>query len=147
MLTRLVGLRAVAVFEAAKGVAVLAAAGLFVRWMHRDAQAAVDELVRHFHLNPARHYPGVFIATLIDLANAHLLALSFGALVYAGIRFAEAYGLWRGYNWAWGFGIISATLYIPFELVEISRHTTWGGWAVLMVNILIVIVLWAGRAK
>jgi uncharacterized membrane protein (DUF2068 family) len=147
MATGLPGLRTVAVFEAAKGLAVLAAAGLFVRWMHHDVQAAVDELVRHFHMNPARHNPGVFIATLVDYANGHLLALSLGAAMYAGIRFVEAYGLWRGYNWAWGFGIISAALYIPFELVEISRHVTWGGFVVLVVNVLVVIVLWLSRAR
>jgi uncharacterized membrane protein (DUF2068 family) len=147
MATSLAGLRAVAVFEAAKGLAVLAAAGIFVNWLHGDAQAAVEELVRHFHLNPARHDPRVFVATFVDFANAHLLALSLGAFVYAGIRFAEAYGLWRGQNWAWGFGIISAGLYIPFELVEISRHVTWGGLTVLAANVLILIVLWAGRRK
>ena len=147
MAAGLAGLRTVAVFEAAKGALVLVAAGVFAHWLHGDAQAAVEELVRHFHLNPARHDPRVFLATIVDFANAHLLALSLGALVYAGIRFAEAYGLWRGQNWAWAFGIISAGLYIPFELVEISRRVTWGGLTVLAVNVVILIVLWRGRAR
>ena len=34
-------------------------------FIHRDLHSAAVELVRHFHLNPARHYPMIFI----DAAN------------------------------------------------------------------------------
>ncbi len=145
MASSLTGFRAVAAFEALKGAMVLVAAGLLHHYLQADAQDIVDTLVRHFHLNPARHYPGIFLQSAVNLANAHSLALSLGAITYAGIRFAEAYGLWLGRSWAWGFGIISAGLYIPFELVELAKQVTWAGLVVLVTNILILIVLWQGR--
>ena len=136
-----------AVFEALKGVLILVAAGMLVDYLHADAQSAAEELVRHFHMNPARQYPRVFIETAAHLGNARLLALSLGALVYAGVRFAEAYGLWLGRTWAWGFGLISAGLYIPFELVELAQRVSWAGLVVLCVNLVILAVLWHGREK
>ena len=145
MKSQLAGFRAVAVFEALKGMLVLIAAGMLPRLLHADVQSVADNLVRHFHLNPARHNPGIFIETILNLANAHSLALSLGAMTYAGIRFAEAVGLWQGRNWAWGFGIISAGLYIPFELVELAKGVSWAGLVVLITNVVILVVLWRGR--
>jgi uncharacterized membrane protein (DUF2068 family) len=143
----LISFRAVAIFEALKGVFVLVAAGILVDFLHADAQGAAEELVRHFHMNPARHYPRIFIETASHLGNAHLLALSLGALVYAAVRFAEAYGLWLGRSWAWGFGLISAGLYLPFELAELAQRVSWAGLVVLIVNFVILVVLWQGRAR
>ena len=53
------GVRAVGVFEAAKGVVVLIAGLGLLSLVHRDAQHAAETIVRHLHLNPARHYPRV----------------------------------------------------------------------------------------
>ncbi len=142
---RVIGFRAVAAFEALKGFLVLVAAGLLLHLLHGDVQSAAEELVRHFHMNPARHNPRIFIESVLNFGNVHHLALSLGAIVYAAIRFAEAYGLWRGMSWAWGFGIASAGLYIPFELGELAKHVTWAGLVVISVNVLILAVLWNGR--
>lgn len=139
-------LRAVAVFEAFKGVLVLIAAGMLYRLLTSGVQDMAEALVRHFHLNPARHAPRVFAETIVNLGNAHLVALSLGAIVYAAVRFAEAWGLWRGRAWAWGFGIIGAGLYIPFELVELTRHVGWPGVLALAANVVVVLLLWRSRA-
>ncbi len=139
-------LRTVSVFEAAKGVLVLVAAGALASFLRGNVQASAEALVRHFHLNPARHYPRVFAETALNFGNAHLIALSAGALAYAAVRFIEAYGLWRGRTWAWGFGILSAALYIPVEVVELTRRLSWPGLIVLTLNIVIVLALWRSRA-
>jgi uncharacterized membrane protein (DUF2068 family) len=146
MAKKLASFRAVAVFEAVKGVLVLIAAGALTHFLRSDFQSSIEELVRHFHLNPARHYPRVFVDTVLNFGSAHLIALSAGALAYAMVRFVEAYGLWHGRTWAWGFGILSAALYVPFELVGLTRHLSWSGLVVLAINLGIVMVLWRGRA-
>lgn len=139
------GLRAVAIFEAFKGCLVLVAAGLLVRVLHGGAQDAAETVVRHFHLNPARNAPRVFVEMILNLGSAHLIALSLGAIAYASVRFIEAYGLWHRKGWAWGFGIISGAMYIPFELVELTRGVTWPSVLVLIVNAAIVATLWRSR--
>ena len=140
-------LRTVAFLEAVKGLLVLVAAGLMRSFLHTNAQVIAEEVVRHFHLNPARHNPLVFLEAVRDFGNAHLLALSLGAIVYAVIRFAEAWGLWIGKRWAWAFGVISAGLYIPFELVELTKYVTWPGVTVIAVNVVVLGVLWNARKQ
>ena len=44
------GIRFVAVFEAAKGLIVIAAGFGLLGLLHRDVQAIAEELLRHFHL-------------------------------------------------------------------------------------------------
>ncbi|MFA5058651.1 MAG: DUF2127 domain-containing protein, partial [Opitutaceae bacterium] len=62
----------VAVFEGTKGLTVLAAGlGLF-ELMHQDVQAAAERLVRHLHLNPASHYPRIFIDASVWLDDTRL---------------------------------------------------------------------------
>lgn len=139
------GVRAIAVFEAAKGLLVLLTAGALLQLVHGDAQRAAENLVRHFHLNPARHYPRIFIDAATNVTNKRLLLLAAGALAYAVVRLVEAYGLWRSRNWARLFGIISAGLYVPFEVAEIIRHPTRTRVLILLVNLIILFILWRAR--
>ena len=139
------GLRAVAVLEAAKGVLVLVAAGAGAWFLHGGAQDVAESIGRHFHMNPAHDHPRIFLQWLRDFGSMHAFALSAGAIVYALVRFVEAYGLWHARGWAWGFGILSAAIYIPFELVELARHLTWVSLLVLIANILVIVVLWHNR--
>ncbi len=131
----------VATFEAAKGVIVLAAGlGLF-ELMHQDVQAAVERLVRHLHLNPASHYPRIFIDASVWLDDAHLRMLAVGALIYAAVRFVEAFGLWRERCWAEWFGAISGSIYLPVEVYNLWIMVTWPRVTVLVVNSIVVIYL------
>jgi len=50
-----------------------------------------ERLVRLSHLNPAHHYPRVFIEALANTNDARLRLLAALAFLYAGVRFIEAY--------------------------------------------------------
>lgn len=139
--------RMVAIFEASKGILVLVAAGALYKLLHPGAQQAAEELVRHFHFNPANHYPQIFLRAASHLSNLRLLVLSLGAMAYAAVRFVEAYGLWRGRNWARILGLASAGIYVPLELIGLARRISWAGLVVLLINLLIVAVLWRKRAR
>ena len=143
--SKLTQLRAVAVFEAFKGILVLVAAGALFKLLHPDAQRAAEELVRHFHLNPASRYPRIFLQAASRLSDVRLLVISLGAVAYAVVRFTEAYGLWRGRNWARVLGLVGAALYVPLELLELAKRISGAGLTVLLVNLLILVVLWRGR--
>lgn len=131
----------VATFEAAKGIIVLAVGlGLF-RLIHRDVEAGAERLVRHLHFNPASHYPRILIDAAGRLDDAHLRLLAIGALVYAAIRFIEAFGLWLDRRWAEWFAAISGGIYLPVEIYELWEAVTWPRVTVLTVNSIIVVYL------
>ncbi len=143
------GLRVVAMFEAAKGMLVLLAGfGVLVIVNHGTAQMA-DALVLHLHLNPAKGVPRVFVELMNDTSNRQLQALAAGALAYAVLRLAEAFGLWRARAWAEWLSVVSGTIYVPFELYELSRGVTMLRLGMLLVNLGIVaymlFALWRAR--
>jgi uncharacterized membrane protein (DUF2068 family) len=132
------GLRAVAVFEGAKGALVLAAGGGLFAVAHHGAQAVAEAIVRDMHLNPARRYPRIFVEMASHLARTDLWLLAVGAVVYAALRFTEAYGLWRARAWAEWLGIVSGAMYIPAEIYELARRATALRAATLVLNVAVV---------
>jgi uncharacterized membrane protein (DUF2068 family) len=133
-----VGLRTIAGYEAAKGALVLLAGLGLLGLIHRDVQEAGEELVRHFHLSPSSHYPRIFLELTARVTDGWLWGLALGSLVYAALRFAEAYGLWHGKAWAEWLGAVSGAIYVPFEAVELYRKFTALRIASLLVNLLVV---------
>jgi uncharacterized membrane protein (DUF2068 family) len=138
----------VAFFEAAKGVLVVASGAALIDIAHQGAQRTVEELVKHLHLNPASHFPRIFVDAAANLADGRLRLLAFGAGMYALVRFAEAYGLWCGKSWARFFGIATGAVYIPFEVWALLRRVTLIGVCALVFNVLVVgiLVLWFGQS-
>ena len=135
------GLRIIALIEATKGALVLAAGlGLFAL-AHRNLQLIAEELVRHFHLNPAREFPRIFVHLAANLNNQKLWLLATGAILYALMRFVVAYGLWRDWRWMKCFAVISGAIYIPVEVHGVFHHPSWAKFAVLGINTLVVVYL------
>jgi uncharacterized membrane protein (DUF2068 family) len=134
-------LRTIALFEAAKGAVVLVAGLGLLQWLHHHAQHAVDDLVRHLHINPARSHPRIFQQIATRVTNGELTWLAMGALLYSTFRFVEAWGLWQHRRWAEWLALVSGGIYLPFELYEFLRTFHWAAGVVLTVNLLIVAVL------
>ncbi len=138
---RTAGLRSVAAFEAAKGLLVIAAGFGLLSLIHRDAQSIAESIVWHLRLNPARHYPRIFIEAAGKLNDSGLWLLAMAAFGYALVRLIEAYGLWRGRLWAEWFAILSGAFYLPFEIYELMRRVTLVRIALLAVNVAIVAIV------
>lgn len=136
-------IRIVALFEGAKGALVLLTGLGLLALVHRDVHQVAEQLVRHLHFNPARHYPRIFLDVADRVTDPQLWAMAVAALFYAAIRFAEAAGLWLQRRWAEWFGFLSGGMYIPVELYEVLREATWPRVTVLMVNLAIVLYLLA----
>lgn len=135
------GLRIVALFEASKGLLVMAAGVGLLGLVHRDLQSLAEELVSHFHLNPASRYPQIFFHAVAVLTDSRLWLLAFGALLYASIRLVEAYGLWRQKHWAEWLGILSGGIYLPIEIYELLEGVSWAKAVLILVNGFIVAYL------
>jgi len=145
------GLRTVASFEAAKGLLVLAAGLGLLSLVHQNVQQVAEALVRHLHMNPARHYPRVFLEAAAHVTDARLWWLASGAVAYAAVRAVEAYGLWHARDWAEWFAILSGSLYLPIEAYELAHRPSVPKAVVLLVNLGIVgyvsLVRYRGRSR
>lgn len=141
------GVRAVALIEAAKGALVLLVGFGLLALIHRDVQSLAENLVRHAHLNPARHTPRVFIDTAARLDDHRLWLLSAAAFGYSGLRFAEGIGLWLGKPWATWFAVLSGAVYLPVEADKLLREPSWITGTILATNAAIVVYLFVTRER
>ena len=127
-----------ALFEGAKGILVLLAGFGLLSFIHKDLHGAAVRLVEHAHLNPASHYPRIFLDLTERITDARLWSLALGAATYAVVRLIEAVGLWLRKSWAEWFAILTGVLYIPIEIFEVARSVTWPRVTVLVVNLGVV---------
>jgi uncharacterized membrane protein (DUF2068 family) len=136
-----IGLHAIALFEAAKGMLVLLAGFGVIAVIPEDSQDMAERLVRHMHLNPASRYPHIFIDAASKVSDAQLWWLAAAAFAYAAFRLIEAYGLWQERAWAEWLAVISGGIYVPLEVYEIVQRVTWLRVGLLVVNLAIVAFL------
>jgi uncharacterized membrane protein (DUF2068 family) len=135
------GVRGVAIIEGAKGLVVLLVGFGLMSLVHHDVERFAVELVRHIHLNPASHYPRIFIQAAASATDARLWFLSLAALLYAAVRFIEAYGLWYQRHWAEVFAVVTGTIYLPVEIYELVERVSSVRIVILAANSLIVAYL------
>jgi hypothetical protein len=64
------GLKGIALFEAAKGALVILAGVGLMALLHHDAQEIAETIIRRIHINPASHYPTIFLSLLANPAMA-----------------------------------------------------------------------------
>lgn len=134
-------IRAIALVEASKGLLVLLVGFEVFTHLHTNFQDLAEQLVAHFHLNPASAYPHTFVDFAAQLTDARLGILSVFALAYTLLRFVEAYGLWFGRRWAEWFAVLSSSIYIPFEMYEGFHGNIWLSLFMLMVNIVVIVFM------
>jgi uncharacterized membrane protein (DUF2068 family) len=151
MRTPTAALRTVALFEAFKGLLALAAASGLLALLHGDLHGLAVRLVHHLHLNPAAHYPQVFVAFAEHLQDMRLGLLAAGAAAYALLRLVEAYGLFRNRAWAEWLSAASGAIYVPFELAGLVRHADPLHAVLLLANLAVVgvmvLALWRRRGE
>lgn len=134
-------LRTIAVFEAIKGLAALAAGIGLLSFVHHDIRHLALDLIGHIGLSPYAHYPAVLLRYADIVQDANLRLLIPAALAYVLLRFAEAWGLWFDRPWAQWLGAISGAIYVPFEVHHLVVHPTLISALVVLGNIGIVIFL------
>lgn len=132
------GLHAIALFEAGKGLVTLLAAGALELLGPAPLRRWLGVLVEHFQRDP-QHGALAWSSQALDADSIHLAAGV--GLVYALLRFLEAWGLWRVKAWASWLGCIGAAVYLPFDLYALARHPGWLSVTVLAVNLVVVWVL------
>lgn len=135
---RLQALRGVSLLEFGKGVLVLAAA-ISLHWI--DPSDVAGAFLDFLHISPDHHLAHLLMGMADRLSDIAVWQVVLGACAYSGLRFAEAYGLWKARAWAEWIALISGAIYLPFEIRLLAHRVTIFHIAVLAVNIAIVIFM------
>ena len=131
-------LRAIAVFEAAKGAVVLAGLIGLMDLLHTDVQAWALALIGRFGLDPEAPYPSMLLHYAALLPNADIRMLVMLASAYIILRAVEATGLWFAQVWAEYLGALSGGIYIPFEVSHMVGEPNWLNAGIVLINLVIV---------
>src|SRR4030095_14535146 len=134
-------IKAVALFEASKGLVALFAASGLLLLVHKDVYDLALQLVAHTHLNPAARYPSIFLDAAANVEDSRLMMLALGAAAYSIVRLVEAYGLYFERAWAEVLAALSGAIYVPFEVAELVRRPGALGVVVLGFNLAVVAVM------
>lgn len=132
---RLQALRTIALMEFAKGIAVLAAA-ISLYWV--DPTDVVGAFLDFLHISPDHHLAQLLLRSADSLSDAHMWTVILIACVYSGLRFAEAFGLWRARAWAEWIALVSGAIYIPFEVYKLAHRVNLLHASIFLINVAIV---------
>jgi len=137
------GLRTVAVFEAFKGALALTSAYFLIVLIRRDIDFgdAALHILFSLHISPSHHWSQEFLHAADKMSDINVVMIAAIAITYAVLRFAEGYGLWRQRAWAEWLAIVSGCVYLPFEIYKVIRRPNQLHWAILGINILVVLYI------
>src|SRR6266403_2862789 len=145
------GLRSLAILEGSKGLLAIVGALIIFSFAHKDLSDVAEHVLSVLHVNPGTRFAEAVFRAADKATAEQILLVGFGVLVYAAVRFIEAIGLWRQRDWAEWFAMLSACLYLPWEIYEILRHFRWLKAAILIINIIVIFylafVLWQSRQE
>jgi len=87
-----------------------------------------------------------FIQDAFTLNSRTLLYLAIGLALYAIIELVEAIGLWLGQRWGEYFATAATSVFLPYEIYDLTVKLTWLRIVALAINLLLVIYLvWSKR--
>jgi uncharacterized membrane protein (DUF2068 family) len=87
-----------------------------------------------------------FIQRSFTLNPRTLLYLAIGLAAYAIIELVEAVGLWLGRRWGEYFAMVATSVFLPYEIYDLTVKVTWLRVGALLVNLLLVVYLvWSKR--
>ena len=135
------GLRTIALVEAAKGILAWAAGCGLLSLRHTDLHAATDAFLLRHGIDPERPYTRLAIESVARATHSHPHEIISFALVYGAIRLAEAYGLWRAKHWAEWFAVVSAGLYLPLELQHFAHRPGLLSGGIIILNLTLIFYL------
>ncbi len=109
--------------------------------LHIDLEESAQNLLYFLHIDPDRRISHALIHLAGRMMDANLLTVLAIALLYSSLRFIESYGLWRQRVWAEWLAIISGAVYLPLEFYHLVRRPNLLHWAILLINIAIVLYI------
>jgi uncharacterized membrane protein (DUF2068 family) len=134
-------LRAVASFELVKGIFVVLMGVCALVLVHKDVWLLAESLLALLHISSDSRWAQWFLDFADSVTDARLWAAARIAFAYAGLRFTEAYGLWKERTWGEWVALVSGSLLLPLEVRELLRGLTMWRGLLLAGNLAVVLYM------
>ena len=131
----------VAVFEAIKGVLILALGLGLLSLLHKDVEEVAENLLSRFHVNSEHRMGHAIVNAASKLTDARLWAIAAAAVFDSGVRFVAAWGLWNRRVWAEWFVLLSGALYLPLEILKLAERANWLHVSIFVANVAILLYM------
>ena len=131
------GLRAIALFKAAKSLLGWAIGLWLCGVAGHDVYSLVASAARHLHLHPDWLFTQWLLKKAAGITDANVTLVIWTVFGYGLLHGAEAFGLWHGYLWAEWFTLGSGAIYIPLELHSMASGITWFNFGAFLVSLVI----------
>ena len=73
------------------------------------------------------------------LTERTLTYLTIGLVIYSLIELAEGVGLWLGQRWGEYFAMVATSIFLPYEVYDLTVKVTWLRVGALVINLLLVV--------
>ena len=114
---------------------------------YNNALPAIRALYQDLGFDVSHSTLLVLVHHALTISPRWVTILAIGLPVYALIELVESVGLWLGQRWGEYFAMIATSIFLPWEVWELTRgHITWLKVAAFVINLLLVIYLvWTRR--
>jgi len=114
---------------------------------YNNALPAIRALYKDLGFDVSHSKLLVLVHHALTISPRWVTILAIGLPVYALIELVESVGLWLGQRWGEYFAMIATSIFLPWEVWELTRgHITWLKVAAFVINLLLVVYLvWTRR--
>jgi uncharacterized membrane protein (DUF2068 family) len=137
----------IGIYKVLEGLFLVAAGVGVLHLLHGDIEAHLMHWVHVLRVDPDNRFIHRFLERAFSINPKQLRELSVGTFVYAGLRFAEGFGLALRKRWAEYLTAVATGVFIPLEIYEMTRHLTWVKMVVFVINVAVLIYLLVGLRK
>src|ERR1700678_1443198 len=119
-----------------------------IHLLHKDLGDEVMRLATALKFDPESRFVSL-ILDKVDLIDAHRLReISLATFGYSAVALTEGVGLLLEKVWAEYLTLILTISFLPWELYELARRTTWFRLSLLLINLAVLwYLVWLLRRK
>ncbi len=108
---------------------------------YNDALPVIRDLYRGLGFDVTHSKLLGLIQQSFTLNPRTLLYLAMGLAAYAAIELLEAIGLWLGKRWGEYFALVATSVFVPYEIYDLTVKITWLRVGAFTVNLLLIAYL------
>ncbi len=111
-----------------------------------NALPAIRDLYQDMGFNISNSHLIGLIQRAFTLDSGTLGWLALALAAYAVIELVESIGLWQGKRWGEYFAMVATSVFVPYEIYDLTVKVTWLRLLAFLVNLLLVFYLvWSKR--